>query len=200
MEITFLKNWLHRSLFWSQCCKTLSGWNRDITKIWKQLVLKPEPEQKCENNAIVAQKYSLKLFIGFKMSCSCYTQLRGKSIFPRFAQKKFYNIDNGSEPFWKRLLCWVFFAVAISYDYKASVTKFKRKFLNSSWSLLCKYRLITTFWTTPVKDNLEACWKNGRRYDYGLRLERLKFFPQLQLRSTWVYLLKYWMGFLNLFK
>ena len=112
----------------------MSGWNRDITKIWKQLVLKPEPEQKCENNAIVAQKYSLKLFIGFKMSCSCYTQLRGKSIFPRFAQKKFYNIDNGSEPFWKRLLCWVFFAVAISYDYKASVTKFKRKFLNSSFA------------------------------------------------------------------
>ena len=48
-----------------------------------------EPAQKCENNAIFKQNYTLTLFIDFKMYSCCFI-LGGKSI---FNPKKFYSID-----------------------------------------------------------------------------------------------------------
>ena len=51
-----------------------------------------ETAQQCQDNAIFKQNYSLKLFITFKMACSCCFSI-GESRFSRFPPKKFYNID-----------------------------------------------------------------------------------------------------------
>ena len=51
-----------------------------------------EPAQKCENDAIFKQNYTLELFVAFKMAYSCYFGFRGNLYFPDFIQKKFYNI------------------------------------------------------------------------------------------------------------
>ena len=52
-----------------------------------------EPAQKCENNAIFKQNYTLELLIALKMVYSCFFGLRGNLDFPDFLQKKFYNIN-----------------------------------------------------------------------------------------------------------
>ena len=52
-----------------------------------------EPGLKCENNASCKQIYTLKLFIAFKMAYSCCFSLGGNLDFPKFLQKKFYNIN-----------------------------------------------------------------------------------------------------------
>ena len=46
-----------------------------------------EPAQKCENNAIFKQNYTLKLFIVFKMTYSCCFRLEGNLDFTDFLQK-----------------------------------------------------------------------------------------------------------------
>ena len=46
-----------------------------------------EPSQKCEINAICKQNYVQKLFISFKISCSCCFGFRGNLEFPDFHQK-----------------------------------------------------------------------------------------------------------------
>ena len=46
--------------------------------------------QKCENNcAIFKQNYTLKLFIAFKMACSCCFASRGNLDFQELLQKSF---------------------------------------------------------------------------------------------------------------
>ena len=52
-----------------------------------------EPAQKCENNAIFKQNYTLVLFISLKMAICCCFGLTGNLEFPDFLQKKFYNIN-----------------------------------------------------------------------------------------------------------
>ena len=52
-----------------------------------------EPAQKCENDAIFKQNYTLELFIYHKMAISCCFGLRGNLDFPDFLQIKFYNIN-----------------------------------------------------------------------------------------------------------
>ena len=52
-----------------------------------------EPAQKCENNAIFKQNYTLELFISLKMAICCCFGLRGNLEFPDFLQKKFENIN-----------------------------------------------------------------------------------------------------------
>ena len=75
----------------------------------------PEPAQKCENNAIFMQNYTLKRFVAFRMAYSCCFGLRGNLEFPIFLQNKFYNINNrqgrikvlyfGDEYFTQRAKC-----------------------------------------------------------------------------------------------
>ena len=48
-----------------------------------------EPALKCENNVIVKQIYTLKLFIAFKMAYSSCFSLGGNLDFPEFLQKSF---------------------------------------------------------------------------------------------------------------
>ena len=45
-----------------------------------------EPAQKCENNAIFMQNYTLELFVAFRMAYSCHFGLRGNLEFPNFLQ------------------------------------------------------------------------------------------------------------------
>ena len=47
-----------------------------------------EPEQKCVNNAIFKQIYTLKLLSAFKMAYSCCFSFGGNLDFPEFLQKK----------------------------------------------------------------------------------------------------------------
>ena len=47
-----------------------------------------EPSQKCENNAIFKQNYSLKLFIAFDMAYSCFFGLNGNLDFRDFFKNK----------------------------------------------------------------------------------------------------------------
>ena len=49
--------------------------------------------QKCENNAIFKQNYTLELIIAFKIAYSCCLSLMGNLDFLDFL-KKFYNINN----------------------------------------------------------------------------------------------------------
>ena len=49
-----------------------------------------ESVQKCENNAISKQSYTLKIFIVVKMIC--FSSLGENQDFLDFLQKKFYNI------------------------------------------------------------------------------------------------------------
>ena len=53
-----------------------------------------EPAQKCYNNAIFKQNYTLKLFVAFKMAYSCCFSLEGNLDFPEFLQRKLYNINH----------------------------------------------------------------------------------------------------------
>ena len=48
-----------------------------------------EPALKCENNAIFKPNYAQKLFIAYKMACSCCLGSRGNLDFPDFLQKSF---------------------------------------------------------------------------------------------------------------
>ena len=57
-----------------------------------------EPDQKCENRAILKQTYSQKLFIAFKMAYSCCFSLRRNLD---FLQKWFLRSTTGWEP-WSR--------------------------------------------------------------------------------------------------
>ena len=52
-----------------------------------------EPAQKCENNAIFKQNYTLELIIYLKMTISCCFGLRGNLNFPDFLQIKFHSIN-----------------------------------------------------------------------------------------------------------
>ena len=57
-------------------------------------VLTSETAQKCENNAIFNQNYTLKLLIALKIpSLFLLIQLNWKFRFYRFPPKKFYNIN-----------------------------------------------------------------------------------------------------------
>ena len=49
----------------------------------------PELAQKCKNNVIFMQNYTLELFIAFRMAFSCHFGLRGNLEFPIFLQNKF---------------------------------------------------------------------------------------------------------------
>ena len=52
-----------------------------------------EPAQKCENQAIFKQNYTLELFIALEMVYYCCFSLGGNVDFLDFLQKKFYNIN-----------------------------------------------------------------------------------------------------------
>ena len=65
-----------------------------------------EPVQKCENNAISKQNYTLKLFIAVKMTYCCCSSLGGHLDFLYFHLKKFYNIDYWTIAFGKMFLTW----------------------------------------------------------------------------------------------
>ena len=58
-----------------------------------------EPAQKCENNAIFKQKYTLELFIALEMVQYCCFSLGGNLDFLDFIQKKFYNIYYSSDSY-----------------------------------------------------------------------------------------------------
>ena len=58
----------------------LDPWGPEIL-IWKKFVLMSEPALKCKNNAIFKQKYTIKLFISFKMASSCCFSLGGNLDF-----------------------------------------------------------------------------------------------------------------------
>ena len=47
-----------------------------------------KPAQKCYNNAIFKQNYTIKLFVAFKMAYSCCFSLEGNLDFPEFLQTK----------------------------------------------------------------------------------------------------------------
>ena len=57
-----------------------------------------EPAQKCENEAISKQNYTLELFIVLKMVYSCCFVLRGNLCFPDFLQKSFITSTTGPNP------------------------------------------------------------------------------------------------------
>ena len=59
-----------------------------------------EPAQKCENQAIFKQNYTLELFIALEMVYYCCFTLGGNLDFLDFLQKKFYNID-----YWCLCMC-----------------------------------------------------------------------------------------------
>ena len=62
-------------------------WKKSRLRNWIKIGLKSETAQKCEDNAIVKQNCTLKLFFfAFKVVCSCW--LRGKCRFSRFPPKK----------------------------------------------------------------------------------------------------------------
>ena len=88
-----------------KCYKTFFGGNLDFPKIktLKKVCSMSEPAQKCENHAIIKQNYTLKLFISFKISHSCYFGQRGNREFPDFLHKKFYNVNYCWENVHKRL-------------------------------------------------------------------------------------------------
>ena len=56
-----------------------------------------EPALKCENNVIVKQIYTLKLFIAFKMAYSSCFSLGGNLDFPEFLQKSFITSTTGEQ-------------------------------------------------------------------------------------------------------
>ena len=53
-----------------------------------------KPAQKCYNNVIFKQNYTLKLLIAFKMAYSCCFSLEGNLDFPEFLRTKLYNINH----------------------------------------------------------------------------------------------------------
>ena len=56
-----------------------------------------EPAEKCENNAIFKQIYTIKLFFVFEMAYSgCFT-LGGNLDFPEFLQKSFITSTTGQK-------------------------------------------------------------------------------------------------------
>ena len=59
----------------------------------KKFVLMSNPALKCENNASFKQIFNLKLIIAIKMAYSCCFSFGGNLDFPKFLQKKFYNIN-----------------------------------------------------------------------------------------------------------
>ena len=95
----FICNWWSLRIFnfgfCSRCYKTFFGGNLDFHKIKKlnKVSFNDWNFTKCENNAILKQNYTQKLFISFKRSYSCCFGLRGNLEFPDFLQKKFYNIN-----------------------------------------------------------------------------------------------------------
>ena len=54
-----------------------------------------EPTQKCLNNAISKQNYTLNLFIAVKLTCSCRFSLRGNLDFLDFIKKGFITSNIG---------------------------------------------------------------------------------------------------------
>ena len=77
----------------------LFGGNLDSPKLRnrKTFVLMSEPALKCENNVIVKQIYTLKLFIAFKMAYSSCFSLGGNLDFPEFLQKSFITSTTGQK-------------------------------------------------------------------------------------------------------
>ena len=75
-----------------------------------------EPEQKCENNAILKQKYTLKLITAFKMAYSWCFSLGGNLDFLDFLQM-FYYISTIHVFFWYKfaILFTASFAVRSRY-------------------------------------------------------------------------------------
>jgi len=74
-------------------------WISPKLRNWTKFVLMSEPAQKCENNAIFKQHYTLELFLALEMVCYCCFSLGGNLDFLDFLAKKFYNIN-----YWSKFL------------------------------------------------------------------------------------------------
>ena len=85
------------------------------TKMWKQ-------------TAIFKQNYTLKLFIAFKMACSCWFSFRANLDFSEFLQKKFYNFNNRSTTF-TRLPTWLSVPLTRSLLQQTCVSSLKGQIL-----------------------------------------------------------------------
>ena len=76
-----------------------------------------KPAQKCENNAILMQKNTLKLFIAFKISYFWCFSIWENLVFLDFLQRKFYNIYSWGTFFRTSFSCYAREVIGLSDNF-----------------------------------------------------------------------------------
>ena len=97
--------------------------------------------QKCENNAILKQSYTLKLFIVFNMVYSCCFSLGGNLDFPEILQNSFITSTTGV----------VYFSRLVNAVYKLATT-----YIMAKWKRYDKVKYLRSVWIIKTTDEIAS--------------------------------------------